>query len=450
MKELQVLAHVGNNPSKKAKEAILKEYDSPSLRKILLYTYDPYLTYRVRKLDFPDRYNSIQPDISEELFMLLDLLAAHKATPTEARAMLKRLLAKCTDEGATWVAKILSRDLKIGISSSTINKAFPKLVPVFDVMLAQPMIEPKSGETNWHRIRYPAICEIKKDGMRVIAICNGETVNFYSREGLELLTLDHLIPQILSLKPGAKFVLDGESVGVVFNPNCKTAKKHHDAGKNWQFAQGLSMTKTKAGTYSDKEMNDCLGYEVWDIVDYDYFTTQGEKGTCKPLKYRKTELAGLFERLEKPLRSIRKADNVVVNNKEEAVDFFKAAVAAGEEGSMIKDIEAPYEFKRSHFMFKIKEFYTADLRVVDCIEGTKGTKLEGSLGTMIVTDGIVTGKVMGGWDEDEGLLMWLRHKKGKMAGSIVEIIYKELTTDNNMRHCVFVRERPDKTETSWG
>jgi len=450
MKEFNTLSLLANEASKNGKEEILRRNETETLKKLLWYTYNPYLTYRVQQLDEPMAYNVVQPDISQELFLLIDLLAKHTTTPTEARGMIKRLLAKCTKDGAEWVAKVIKRDLKAGVSSSTINKAFPNLIPVFDVMLAHPMVEPKSGEQHWGKVKYPAIVEIKFDGFRVIAICDGETVRFFSREGLEILTLDHLIPQIMQLRPGTKFVLDGEAIGIKYNPNCKTAKKNYDAGKNWQFAQGLSMAKSKQGTYPDKEMRDCLGYKVWDIIDYDYFLTQGANGACKPLKYRKTELAGLFERLDRPLPSIQMSVTRLAYNKEDIVRMFKEAVAAKEEGIMVKDKEDVYQFKRSYSNIKVKEFYTADLRVEDCFEGTKGTKNEGSLGTMLVGDGTISGKVMGGWGDDLGLDMWLRHKRGKMVGVIVEVIYKEITADNNMRHCVFVRERFDKTECSWG
>jgi DNA ligase-1 len=451
IKALNTLSNVAATASKKEKERLLTANDSEVLRKICLYTYSPFLTFRVKQIDLPDKYNDIPADVSEELFLLLDLLASHKITPTESRGLIKRLLAKCTEESAMWIARIIDRDLKIGCGVSTINKSFEDLIPDFKVMLAHPMVEPKSGDSNWHRVKYPAILSTKIDGMRCIAVCDSLTVRFYSREGLELLTLDHLIPQILALRPGTKFVLDGESVGVVYNPNCKTAKKHYDAGKNWKFAQGLSMTKSSVGTYTAKEMNECLGYVVWDVIDYDYFLSQGKKGSCKPLRYRKTELSGMFERQASPLRSVSLLPNFLANNQEEAIGFFKRAVANNEEGAMLNDIDGLYEFTRTYSMLKLKEFYTADLRVVDCFEGTKGTKNEGSLGTILVTDDDkISGKVMGGWDDDLGLNIWLRHLRGEMKGNIIELIYKELTTDNNMRHCVFVRERLDKTEISWG
>lgn len=450
MKELQVLERIGNTPSKLAKEALLREHDTPTLRKILLYAFSPFLTFRVKQIDIPEVFNSVQPNVSEELFLLLDLLASHTVGSNEAKAMIKRLLAKCTENNSKWICKIICKDLKIGMSESTANKVFPGLVPEFKVQLALAMVDHSKGADHWDEVVYPCGGTEKIDGMLIIAICNGETVNFFSRTGLEYTTLDHLIPQILKLGNKEKFVLVGESVGVKFCPACEVAQKNKDAGKPWNFAQGLSMTKTAPGKYSKEDMNDCLGYLVWDVLDYDYFVSQGSVGKCLPKKYRRTSLCGLFERLEKPLRSISLLPSRIINDKVEAMEFFKEVLARDGEGIVLDNLEKPYEFKRSPALFKVKGYYSADLRVIDCTEGSKGSKNEGSLGSITVSDGEITGKLMGGWDVEEGLTMWFKFKRGEFVNSIVELAYMDVTADKSLRHAVFVRERDDKTEISWG
>ena len=58
----------------------------------------------------------------------------------------------------------------------------------------------------------------------------------------------------------------------------------------------------------------------------------------------------------------------------------KKAVAEGYEGIMIKDIDAPYECKRSHHMLKAKPFIEVSLKVVGTEEGTG--RNEGKLGVL--------------------------------------------------------------------
>ena len=66
-----------------------------------------------------------------------------------------------------------------------------------------------------------------------------------------------------------------------------------------------------------------------------------------------------------------------------------AAVAGGYEGVMIKDVDAPYNCKRSHAWLKAKPFIEVTLEVVDVEEGTG--RNEGRLGA-VVCEGIDDGK----------------------------------------------------------
>ena len=64
------------------------------------------------------------------------------------------------------------------------------------------------------------------------------------------------------------------------------------------------------------------------------------------------------------------------------VELNKAAVDGGYEGVMIKDVDAPYECKRTHAWLKAKPFIEITLKVVDVEEGTG--RNEGRLGAVIV------------------------------------------------------------------
>jgi len=67
--------------------------------------------------------------------------------------------------------------------------------------------------------------------------------------------------------------------------------------------------------------------------------------------------------------------------QERFVALNKAAVDGGYEGVMIKDIDAPYECKRTHAWLKAKPFIEVTLEVVDVEEGTG--RNEGRLGAIV-------------------------------------------------------------------
>lgn len=448
MNVFDVLQQIADCSSKNGKIEILRANDTPALRTILNLTYNKFLTYRINQLEFPTKYNIVQPDIIPELELSLTTLSEHQHTPTAGRRMIRNIMAKGTEENANWISRIVKRDLKIGISCNSINKAFPGLIPEFKVQLAHPIVDKKTGKSRWGKVNYPVVVEEKFDGMRVIIVCHGDRVEYFSREGHEL-DLHYLDPQVLGLRAGTKFVLDGEGIGIKYNPNCAVAKKNHDKGKPWAFAQGLSMIKSKS-KYSDAEMREYIGFKVWDIIGYRHFLSQGSFGEGIPLKQRKMELAALFERLDFEPPNIQLVPNRLAFSRSEVLDLFRQIRERGGEGVIVKDIALPYEFKRSVAALKIKEFYTGDFRVIDAIEGTPDTKYVGMLGTLLVSDdGEVTGKLMGGFDEDQRVELWLRHMRGELVGIIVEADYMDITADNSLRHGAFLRERPDKTECSW-
>ena len=222
MKEFKVFQQIQDSPGKIDKLNILKNNDSESLRKLLYLTYNRFLTYRIKKIDMPKSYNSVQPDITQELDKLLTLLAQHETGSNESKSLIKNLLARCDENGAMWVSRIITRDLKIGIDESSCNKAFPGLLPEFKVQLCTPIFKGGATPKNyWPTVKYPVVLEKKYDGCRCIVIVRDGKVSFYSREGHSFDSKGAFEKEILKLRPGTSYVLDGEIIAVKFNPNHK-------------------------------------------------------------------------------------------------------------------------------------------------------------------------------------------------------------------------------------
>ena len=123
------------------------------------------------------------------------------------------------------------------------------------------------------------------------------------------------------------------------------------------------------------------------------------------------------------------------------------AIEKGFEGIMIKDRNASYECKRSHFMLKAKPFIEVSLEVVDTEEGTG--RNEGKLGALIC-EGKDDGKfikvnVGSGLTDDNRDEFWVN--KDKLIGQIVEVradaITKNQDTENewSLRFPRFLRFR---------
>ena len=431
------LRQMSLTPGKKDKEKLLKLNGTEYLKVLLNLAYDKYSTYRILQIEQPTSYLPIQPDTLEEFQKLAAKLATHTLGTNEARLQVKAFLAKNSQEGAEIYTNVLLRDLRGGFDEKTINKVFPGLVPTFNVQLANKVEE-------WEKIKFPVLVEEKLDGVRTLAVYDGTNVKFFSREGREFNECGVIAEQIKKLAPGLPFVLDGEFIAKKFNPNNKTCKKYETG--NWPFNYGLSLVKTDDKT--KEEVAEFLGYHVWDVLDYDYFMSEGVRGVCEVLDVRKIRLSGLFLRHNFSFDNLFEVANWICGKKQDVLDIFRKMRDLDKEGVMVKDLKAKYDFKRSNAVLKLKEFFNMDLRVVGAEEGAG--KYAGKLGALVVADdeGKISTKVGSGFDDEERMTLWIDYLSGSLVGKIVEVSAQEVTKDGSLRFPTYVGLRFDKSTTN--
>jgi ATP-dependent DNA ligase len=463
MKEFQLLKQLAATPGKLDKIKLLQSWPEPDrLKRLLTLTYDRFKTYRLKAVELPSICNSIQPDILPQLEDALLTLAEHQTKTTEAKLMIYNIMRLCTEENAKWILKILDRDLGVGIDESTINKAFPNLIPTFGVQLAFPVCSGGSKPRDrWKEITYPVIIEEKLDGFRCVTVVENGKVEFFTREGHPIDHCQTFVPEILKLRPGTNFVLDGELIAHTFNPDNKTALKNH-AG-NWQFWEARSMMEN--GLTTDAEVAQYIGLYIWDLIELETFRNQK---ISPPMLQRKSQLNTLFS-LAPDFKHLFCVPEAMAHNEAEVLDLFKKVRSKGGqvlttynqkgkeffytaprgEGIMIKNPSKPYEFKRSDAVLKVKEFYPADLRILDAYEG-EGERA-GVLGGLVLGSdcGRVRSKCgMFRIEIDRLFELWQEHKAGKLVGRICECTYMEISADGALRHSVFTEMRDDKTTTN--
>lgn len=446
----ETIRRVADTSGTQAKQEILRQGDSAALRTLLRLAYHPFWQFRLQKVRLPEEYSGVKADILAAFESLCISLRDARLTPMQGQKALRDLLARTTEEDARVLAAVVRKDLKAGIQATTVNKVFPGLVPAFKVQKGLPVVDKKSGKSRWETLNWPVALEEKFDGMGILCVCHGDSVDFLSREGKPVPGAPALLEeQILKLHPGHRFVLDGEGIGTALCRACAPAVKAYEQGDNWQFTQGISMLRSKSG-YTPEQLKQHLGYFVYDYIDYYYFTSQGKQGTPKPFENRRAELVALMGHNRAQAPNTLLVESLVAHSREQVLDFARKIWAQGGEGAMLKRLERPYLFKRCDNILKLKQFNSADLRVVDALPGKEGTKYSHTLGTLLVSDGNgIEGKVMGGFTDLQRDDLWSLHREGSLVGSIVEVEYMELTSHNSLRHATFLRTREDKTECSW-
>ena len=332
------------------------------------------------------------------------------------------------DQWNMFYRRILIKDLRCGVSEKTINNVVKKVnkdftIPVFKCMLAH------DSANHEKKLVGEKLLDYKLDGVRVLAVYDAEadSVTMYSRNGKQFHNFGHIEKEIvdtLASKFTESMVLDGEMVSSSFQALMKQVHRKDN----------VEATDAK--------------FALFDVL------------TLKELKQGESKL-GCWDRhqqLQDLLADAKQDSNMFVVDKvecnfdtEEGQKIFKeynaTAIEKGFEGIMIKDRNAPYESKRSHYMLKAKPFIEVSLEVVATEEGTG--RNEGKLGALIC-EGNDDGKfikvnVGSGLTDDNRDEFWA--SKEKLIGQIVEVradaITKNQDADNewSLRFPRFLRFR---------
>ena len=333
------------------------------------------------------------------------------------------------DQWNMFYRRILIKDLRCGVSEKTINNVVKKVnkdftIPVFKCMLAH------DSANHEKKLVGEKLLDYKLDGVRVLAIydADSDSVTMYSRNGKQFHNFGHIEKEIintLASKFSESMVLDGEMVSSSFQALMKQVhRKDNVEATDAKFAlfDVLTLKEFKAGTST-------LG--CWE---------------------RHKQLEELLADTKPLYSNIFVVDKVECNfDTEEGQKIFKdynaMAIEKGFEGIMIKDRNAPYECKRSHFMLKAKPFIEVSLEVVATEEGTG--RNEGKLGALICegTDDekFIKVNVGSGLTDDNRDEFW--SNKEKLIGQIVEVradaITKNQDADNewSLRFPRFLRFR---------
>jgi len=412
-----VIAALEATTKRNEKKAILLNNQSDLLKKIINYALDPYRVFYLRKFDTYTKPEGFIPSLkfdSPELWKLLDDLSARKVTGHAGLEAHKNVASKLSNEEEELLRRVILKDLRCGVSTSTANDVFPDCVPEFNVMLAE--------KYDKDTAMFPAYAEPKIDGIRTRATLHGSTVDsivYQSRSGKEFETLDHLSAELLEcFPPGA--IIEGET---------KTL--------TGSFQTSIGAVSAK----KNKKTDVTIGFVMFDI-----FTVDEEKRQDVLMTYdaRQIQLASYLSayKAKNPGTLLTILERKVVKNHEDVMNAYGEFLEAGHEGAMVKIIDGRYEFKRSTNWLKVKPVETVDLEIIGFEEGNG--RNEGRLGYVHVNFEGRACRVGTGFKDEMREEIW--NNKSKYMGAIAEIKYTEKTDDGSMRHNRFIKMRTFKGE----
>ena len=233
MKKLIALKHkldemkaMGTNAKKEAL-ANMDDFEQSMVSLML----NPFIRFGVKKYKVAEPLSESVPS-DEKAIDVLNKLASRELTGNAAIAAVESIVASMCADGQDVFRRFLLKDPKAGVGISLCNKVFENPIPKFEVQLASPYKE-KGDKYPFKpnpKAKWPMIGSLKLDGLRVICevIVDEEEVNFLSRTGNPITSLDHLKPAMLELGKlsGHKHIFfDGEGTAGSFNQSVSALRK---------------------------------------------------------------------------------------------------------------------------------------------------------------------------------------------------------------------------------
>jgi len=409
----------------------------------LWFCYNPYLTYGVKQIPVTVGIVDAENPWDEFMYDLVNQLADRTLTGHAARDALQGMAERFdSDEWNTFLAPILRRDMRSGISDKTINKVCKKTVyeiPVFGCQLA-------TNSEGRPEMRGTKRLEPKLDGVRVLLTVTPTsgplvgTAVCYSRNGKVFENFTHIEDQILvafeaMCQAATNFdqgrfmaegcVFDGEVIGNTFQELMRQARRKEDV-----------------------QATDSV-FNIFDVIPLSDF----KNGHWNAQLYKRVAILESLRSVVETMPNVELLPHLMVDldtyeGKNQLERYAKDQVNAGFEGIMIKDLDAPYECKRSTSWMKWKPTITVDLEVIGVEEGTGRNK--GRLGALVCEgedDGKhITVNAGSGFSDIERDSLWA--DRNLIIGRTVEIMCDVVTQNQDgtysLRFPRFVRFRDDK------
>lgn len=391
---------------------------------LLKACYNPYVTFGVKQI--PDTVGIVGTDNpwSEFNDLLLDL-SYRKLTGHAARDAIQEMAERFdSEEWNTFCAPVLRRDMRAGISSTTINKIVKKTeyeIPIFGCQLA-------TNSEGRPEMKGTKRLEPKLDGVRALFVVipgdDGEVTTIcYSRNGKQFDNFSHIEKQIRdnfttivracagvdqgrSLIDG--FVLDGEVIGNTFQELMRQARRK-----------------------TDVQADDSV-FNIFDIIPLADFRNGHWNAQLK----KRIALLDNMRPVIHTMPNVELLPHIMVDldtaaGKDQLERYAKDNVNAGFEGIMIKNMDAPYLCKRSTDWMKWKPVIDFDLTVIGIEEGTG--KNIGRMGALVcegVDDGKhITVNVGSGYTDEERQSYW--DDKSSVIGRTAVVMADAITQNQD-------------------
>lgn len=433
-------------------EVLAKYKNNKLLRKFLLYTYNPRFNYFITELPESELFRHSADTLDEtSFFSILDQMKSREITGNIAREKLSEHLSFCNHILYELYELVIKRDIRAGVSTKSINKVFPNLIPTTPYMRCSLLKDYK--ETNLFGKHNTIFVQKKADGVFSYIIKEDNQLKFQTRNGtiyyVEGIEKDFdfipnntvLVGEALIKSKGKE--LDRKTGNGLINKLIKsegsyeTLEKEYDKATTQKQRENVQNKQLQLKQQL-KDIVEDLHFEVWDMISVGEF----DNGYSGEVYFSR------LARLEKLLQNISNRVSLIETSEvvslELAEEIAEQYISLGYEGAIIKSKDLLFENKTSKSQIKIKSELDCDLLCVGVTEGNG--KYKGLVGALECTSACGNLKVSVG----SGLTDEMRSVDFKeYIGKIITVKYNEKITKKDSDEVSlflprFVEVRADK------
>lgn len=316
--------------------------------------------------------------------------------------------------------QMITKSLKLGIDSTTINKAIPNLIRTWELQQAYSIDKYTLKNNEWFSLSQ------KLNGVHG-SYYKGKLI---SRQGKEIKGLQHIIDDLHTMGYDEGYFIDGELI----------RNNTDGVSDNENFCIGTGIINSDS---ADKSSIQFIVYEVFPVGEFD-------NGESKNTYKERLSLLDEFNEDSHKVDGIETVKRLYEGTEVSKIDeWLNYAVDHDWEGCMLNR-NTTYRCLRNNGILKVKRFYTMDLPIVDIVEGEG--RLKGTLGAIVVKFKDNTINVGSGYSDDQREQMW--NNRNELIGRILEVKYKEITKDKktgleSLQFPVFVQIREIGKEISY-
>jgi DNA ligase 1 len=316
------------------KKEVLKKF--PEIKELLEAVYNPFKQYYVSSDNIKKNSSLTSHITAYTIFELLTMLEKRTITGHEAIGTVNVFIHN-NKQYEDVIYKIIDKDLECRIGDKIINDVYPRLIPTFNVALANSYEDVKNKIDLVKEDYYSAK---KIDGCRCLCVIDKEgIIKFYSRQGNEFETLEVLRKEIetMNLK---NVVLDGEICIV------------DDKGVE-DFQSIMKLIRKKEFSIPNPK------YLVFDQIKYeDFFNEESNTIFTERQWYLKRTL-GRYKGT-----AIEMLKQTKIESMEQFLELCKEAEENNWEGLIVRK-NTSYKGKRSNDLLKVKKMEDAEYKVID-------------------------------------------------------------------------------------